>query len=30
MRVLAKAYDRLGTGQTEPARWVAFVACASG
>jgi SAM-dependent methyltransferase len=30
MRVLAKAYDRLGTGHTELARWVAFAARASG
>jgi SAM-dependent methyltransferase len=29
MRVLAKAYARLGTGQPEPSRWVAFVARAS-
>lgn len=26
MRVLAKTYARLGTGQPEPARWVAFAA----
>ena len=26
MRVLAKAYARLGTGQPEPSRWVAFAA----
>jgi hypothetical protein len=26
MRVLAKAYDRLGTDQTELSRWVAFAA----
>ena len=30
MRVLAKAYDRLGTGHTELSRWVAFAARASG
>jgi SAM-dependent methyltransferase len=30
MRVLAKAYARLGTGQTELSRWVAFAARASG
>jgi SAM-dependent methyltransferase len=30
MRVLAQAYDRLGPGQTEPSRWVAFAARASG
>lgn len=30
MRVLAKAYDRLGTDRTEPSRWVAFAARASG
>jgi SAM-dependent methyltransferase len=30
MRVLAQAYARLGTGQTEPSRWVAFAARARG
>jgi SAM-dependent methyltransferase len=30
MRVLAKAYDRLGTGLTELSRWVAFAARARG
>jgi hypothetical protein len=30
MRVLAKAYARPGTGQTELARWVAFAARATG
>jgi SAM-dependent methyltransferase len=30
MRVLSKAYARLGTDQTEPSRWVAFAARASG
>lgn len=30
MRVMAKAYDRLGTGQPELSRWVAFAARASG
>jgi SAM-dependent methyltransferase len=30
MRVLAKAFARLGTGQTELSRWVAFAAHASG
>jgi hypothetical protein len=29
MRVLAQAYARLGTGQPEPSRWVAFAARAS-
>jgi hypothetical protein len=26
MRVLAEAYARLGTGPTEPERWIAFAA----
>ena len=30
MRVLAKAYARLGAGETEPSRWVAFAVRASG
>jgi SAM-dependent methyltransferase len=30
MRVLAKAYDRLGTSQTELSRWIAFAVRANG